>query len=275
MILLGWLLSSCNSHSDDIALAKAGSEYLYVSDIKGLVAEGTSAVDSATIVNNYINAWVEQQLMAEKASEELPSNKKDFERQLSLYKQALLIQAYENYYVEKNLDTTVAEKEINSYYQSHSAEFELKSNILQLNFVKFRIAHPSINRVKQLLFSRNPNKKAITAIADKEAENYFLDDKIWLLFDDITKELPLHPYQSSQLLPNTQLELKDSLYHYLIVIKDFKIKDEVSPLIYERENIKAIILNSRRSKLIEKLKSEIKKEASDHADFEIFQKQQK
>ncbi len=267
-----WLLSSCNSHTDDVALAKVGDNYLYSSDIVGLVSEETSAVDSAVIVNNYIQAWVEQQLLFQKAEDDLPSKNKDFEKQIKLYKQSLMIQAYENYYVDKNLDTTISEKEISTYYQSHSADFELKSNIVQLNFVKYRNAHPNINRAKQLLFAKNPNKKALISILDKSAENYFLEDKTWLLFDDITKELPIQNYQPSQLLPNTQIELKDSIYHYLIVIKDFKIKDEISPLLFERENIKAVILNSRRIKLIEKLKAEIKKEAVDKEDYEIFQK---
>ena len=267
-----WLLSSCNSHTDDVALAKVGSEYLYASDLKGLVSPETSAVDSAAIVDNFIQAWIDQQLLFQKAEDELPSKNKDIDKQIKMYKQSLMIQAYENFYVEKNLDTSITEKEILNYYQSHKADFELKSNIVQLCFIKYRNAHPAVNKAKQLLFAKNINKKALVSIVDKSAENYFLDDKTWLLFDDITKELPLQNYQPNQLLPNTQIELKDSIYHYLIVVKDFKIKDDVSPLLFERENIKAILLNSRKIKLIDKLKSEVKKEALENEDFEIFQK---
>lgn len=262
---------SCNSHKNDIPLAKVGGAYLYQSDIRGLVAPETTSEDSVSIVKNYIEVWVNQQLMAQKAADELPSDKKDFDRQLENYKQLLLIQAYETYYLDQHLDTMVKDNEIKAYYDSHLADFELKSNIVRLNFVKFRKADPSISKVKQLLFARNQNKRALAQIAEKSAENYFLDDNTWLLFDDIVKELPIQLYQPAQLLQNRNIEMQDSLYHFLIVVKDFKIKDDVSPLIFERENIKAVILNSRKSQLLEKLRTEVRKNAVKNSDYEIFQ----
>ncbi len=265
-------LSSCNNHRDDVALAKVGSEYLYASDLKGLVSDNATSADSALIVSSYVQSWVEQQIMAQKAEDELPSSKRDFKKQLETYKLSLLIQAYEFDYVDKHLDTLVSEKEISTYYNTHVSDFQLNSNIIQLIFVKFKNSHPLINRVKQMLFSKAPNKNLISKTVEKEAENFFLDDKTWLLFDDITKELPLQNFQQSQFFYNNQLEIKDSLYHYLIVIKDFKIKDGVSPLMYERENIKTIILNNRKNILLEKLRSEVKKKAIENSDFEIFQK---
>jgi len=267
-----WFCTSCNSHKNDIALAKVGDAYLYQSDILGLVAPETSSVDSATIVKNYIDVWVSQQLLAQKAADELPNDKKDFDKQLENYKQLLMIQAFETYYLDQHLDTMVKDNEIKAYYDAHLADFELKSNIVRLNFVKFRKAHPSIPRVKQLLFAQSQNKRMLAQIADKSAENYFLDDNSWLLFDDIVKELPIQLYQPAQLLQNRNIEIQDSLYHFLIVIKDFKIKDDVSPLIFERENIKAVILNSRRNQLLEKLRLDVKKKAVENSDYEIFQK---
>lgn len=253
-------------------MAKVGNSYLYQSDIQGLIPVGATSADSVIMVKNYINSWINLQLLADKADQELPSSKKDFKKQLENYKQLLLIQAYEADYVQQHLDTAIRENEINSYYQSHIADFELKSNIVRLNFVKFRKAHPSIPKVKQLLFAKNQNKKLLTQMVDKTAENYYFDDNSWLLFDDITKELPIQNYQPAQLLQNKNIEIQDSLYHFLIVIKDFKIKDAVSPLLFERENIKAVILNSRRNQMLENLRVEARKKAVENSDYEIFQK---
>ena len=253
-------------------MAKVGGSYLYQSDICGLISPETSPADSAAIVKNYIEVWVNQQAFAKKADEELPSDKKNFDKQLKNYKQLLMIQAYETYYLDHHLDTVINDNEIKTYYQSHIADFELKSNIVRLNFVKFRKAHPAIPRVKQLLFASHQNKKLLTQLVDKIAENYFFDDNSWLLYDDIIKELPIQNYQPAQLLENRNIEIQDSLYHFLIVIKDFKIKDDVSPLIFERENIKAVILNTRKNTLLEKLRVDIKKKAAENSDYEIFQK---
>lgn len=271
LFFLFGLFSSCNSHNKGTTLAKVGSHYLDKSDIEGIVSAGTSPADSALIVKNYINFWIEQQLLASYADDELPSKEKDFDKQIENYKQTLLIQAFESYYIKKNIDTTVTEAELAAYFKTHSSDFELKSNIVRLNFVKFHKGSPSIQKVKNLLFSNSPNKKLIDNICSKEAENYFLDDKAWLLFDDIIKEIPIQNYQQEQFLQNNKtIEIKDSVYYYLIVIKDFKIKDDVSPLIYERENIKSVILNTRKSKLLDKLHETIKKKAVDNSDIEIY-----
>lgn len=272
LLLVVSLATSCKEHTDDIPLARVGNEYLYASNLTGLVSPGTNPVDSLLIVNNYIQSWVDQQIMAQKAEDELSSQKKDFSKQVEAYKLSLLIQAYEIDYVEKKMDTAVTDKEIAKYYEEHKVDFQLNSNIIQLNFVKFRNNHPLIKSVKSLLFSKSPNKNLIAKMVEKDAENFFLDDKKWIMFDDITKELPLQNFQQSQLFYNNQLEIKDSLYHYLIVIKDFKIKDEVSPLMYERENIKAVILNNRKNKLLEALRIDVRKKALEKSEIEIFQK---
>ena len=256
-----------------MALAKVGKKYLYTSDLKGIISPGTSLGDSAIIAKKYIDFWVEQQIMARYADKELSSKEKDFDQQIENYKQTLLIQALETSYISKHLDTAISEKEINTYYKNHEAEFELKSNIIRLNFAKFHRGSPSIDKVKRLLFSPSQNKKLISSICGNEAENYFLDDKVWLLFDDIIKEIPIQNYNEAQFLQNNKtIETTDSTYHYLIVIKDFKIKDAVSPLIYEIDNIRAIILNTRRNILLDKLHAEIKKNAVENSDFEIYQK---
>lgn len=271
IVSLLWLCASCSNHQNDVALAKVGDHYLYSSDVQG-VSDGASPEDSVSIVKKYIESWVEQQLIAQKADDELPSSAKDFEDKIELYRRSLLIQAYESWFLKNNLDTVVSDTEVKSYYQSHMAEFELKSNILRLNFVKFHIGSPSVEKVKRLLFS-SAKTKQLAQICSKEAENYFLDDKTWLLFEDVLKEIPLRGYQQDIFLKNNRsIEFKDSSYHYLVSIKEVKIKDEVSPLLFERENIQAVILNTRKDKIILKLRADIKKKAMENSDYEIYQK---
>jgi len=264
--------TSCNNHKNDIALAKVGDAYLYQSDIRALISSETTSADSVIIVQNYINAWVEQQLISQKAEDELPSDKKDFKKQIEDYKQVLLIQAYENQYLQQHLDTTLSERDISAYYQSHLADFELKSNIIQLNFIKFKLGNPNIQQGKQLLFASHQNKKQLALFANKNADNFFLSDSTWLLFDEVTREIPIEKFSPAELLRTKNIEIQDSIYHFLIVVKDVKIKDAVSPLLFERENIKAILLNIKRNKLLENFRVDIKRKAAENSDFEIFKK---
>jgi len=50
----------------------------------------------------------------------------------------------------------------------------------------------------------------------------------------------------------------------------FKIKDNLSPLGFEKENIRNIMINKRKMELIDKMQNDLYKEAEKNNDFEIF-----
>ncbi len=93
------------------------------------------------------------------------------------------------------------------------------------------------------------------------------------MFDDILKEVPIENYNTELLLKNnTNIELADSSFVYFLRIKAYKIKNSVSPLSFERDNIKNIIINKRKLQLIDEMKREVYNQALDNNDLEIFVK---
>jgi hypothetical protein len=68
------------------------------------------------------------------------------------------------------------------------------------------------------------------------------------------KEIPIKTYDAEQYLTNNRyIEIEDSMNIYLVNIKGFKIKNSVSPLSYESKNIRNLILNQRKLKLINEM----------------------
>ena len=57
---------------------------------------------------------------------------------------------------------------------------------------------------------------------------------------------------------------------YFVNIKGFKIKNSLSPLSFEKENIRNIILNRRKLELISKMKEDVYNEAVKNKEFEIL-----
>jgi len=264
-------VASCGQKSNEIPLAKVGSKYLYISDIRNIVPASISEADSISYVKNYIQDWVQQQVLSHYADEELNSKEKKFEQQIENYQRSLLIFSYENKYVRSHIDSIIKVKDIQNYYDTHKSDFELKSNIVKVNYVKLSKGHPFTNKIKQMLFSDKPNKKKIEQICQQNAENYFLDDNAWLMFEDILKEIPINTYNQEQFLQNNrEIEIEDSSYVYIVKFKDFKIKDELSPITYEKENIQNIILNKRKMDLIEKLNKESLTKAKSEGLIEIY-----
>jgi hypothetical protein len=66
------------------------------------------------------------------------------------------------------------------------------------------------------------------------------------------------------------VEVNDSLNVYLLRIKDFKIKESISPLDFEKENIRMIILNQRKTQLLERMESALFQEALKSNKIEIY-----
>jgi hypothetical protein len=60
------------------------------------------------------------------------------------------------------------------------------------------------------------------------------------------------------------------MYVYLVRFKDFKIKESVSPLNFEKQRIRDIILNKRKIELINRMQEDIYTNARKKSVFEIY-----
>jgi hypothetical protein len=91
------------------------------------------------------------------------------------------------------------------------------------------------------------------------------------LFDDLLKEIPIQTYNKELFLQNNRfVEVSDSLNYYFLNIKDFKIRNSISPLSFEKENIKNIILNKRKLLLINSMKQDVYNDALNNNKIEIY-----
>jgi len=253
-------------------LAKVYNDYLYESDLKGVIPPGTSSKDSITLAKNYIDTWIHQRLTITQAEKNLTGDQMDFTQQLDNYRNSLIIYAYENELVKQKLDTLVSDEEVENYYTANQQNFLLKDNIVQVQYVKLPLKSAHIKQFKKLLDTDNSAEKTkLSEECEKYAADYFLDDQNWLLFNDLLKQIPVKTYNQEEFLKNHRdLEYQDSLYTYLVRFHDFKIKESISPLSFEKERVKSIILNKRKIDLIRKMHTDIYEKALKNADFEIF-----
>ncbi len=256
----------------DRTLAKVYDDYLYVSDLEGVVPKGTFGRDSITLTRNYIDTWVHQRLVIHQAEENLNSDQMDFSRQLEDYKNSLIIFAYENELVKQKLDTIVTDEDIINHYEQNKQNFLLKENIVLIRYVKLPIKSKVVKQFKKLLDSNDPaDKLRLADECEKHASDFYLDDQNWILFNDLLNQVPIKTYNQEEFLQNRkEFEYQDSAYIYLVKFQDFKIKESVSPLSFEQDRIRNIILNKRKIELIQKMREDLFLKASKNNDFEIF-----
>jgi len=267
--------TSCNffkSEKDSTGIvARVFDDYLYKSDLKGIVPDGFSKEDSLAILKDYINNWITQKLIINYAEKKLSSDELDFTKQLDEYKNSLIIYQYQRILISQKIDTNVTNGEIENYYKRNINNFQLKENIVKVSYVKLSKKTPTA-QVKTYMKSDNPNdRKKLEEFCLRNAQNFLIDDDTWIKFNDILKEIPIQTYNQEEYLKNNRLiEISDSLNNYVLFIKGFMIKEGVSPLSFEKDNIKQIIINKRKLKLIDELNANLYKEGLKNNDFEIF-----
>jgi hypothetical protein len=268
------ILASCSyfKKNTERVVARVLDDYLYESDLRGVIPPGTIAKDSITLTRNYIEDWIRQKLVIRQAENNLTNEQMDFSRQLENYKNALIIFEYENALVKQKLDTLITDEEIETYYDANQNNFLLKDNIVQIQYVKLPLKSAYSSQIKKLLVSDKPDDKVkLPDLCEKYATDYFLDDQNWLFFGDLLKQIPIKTYNQEEFLKNRRdLEYQDSLFVYLVRFKDFKIKESVSPLSLEKARIRDIIMNKRKMELISLMQEDIYQKALKKNEFEIY-----
>ena len=269
------LTCSCTSFfrkQNERVIAKVYDEYLYESDLAGIVPSGTLPGDSTAIVKAFVDSWIRQQLLLRQASKNLSAEQQDFSRQLENYRNSLIIYEYENALLKQNLDTLVTEEELQEYYDQNQQNFLLRENIVQIQYVKLPLKVSNIRQFKKLLSSASQEDQTrLSELCEKEAADYFLDDQNWISFNDLLQQIPIRTYNQEEFLRNhREFEIEDSVYHYLVRFRDFKIKESVSPFAFERERLKNIILSKRKIDMINRMHEDIYSRALKNNDFEIY-----
>ena len=270
-------LSSCDYFKQDnlgTPIARVNNSYLYQKDIKNLIFENTSKEDSTLIVTNFINRWATKQLLIDQSIVNLPQEKQDAYNDLvNQYKIDLYIEAYKSSIVAKQLDSIIALKELEDFYNQNKENFKLNDDLLKIRYIHI---DKNFSNTKELVekFKRldSIDKQALTDLSIK-FKAYNLNDSIWIKNDVLIGALPVLKYSNSQVLKKTNFtQLQDSLGVYLVKIEAVLKTNDIAPLSYVKPTIEQIVLNKRKQEFLKKIEKDITKDAIKNKNFELFTK---
>lgn len=274
--LMVLLLSSCFNHngSRQIPIARVHDKLLYASDLVNIFPSNISKEDSINILNAYVEKWIRHQLLLYRAENNLSEQQKDVAKQLEDYRSSLLIFKYEQEYLRQKLDTAITMDEIEQYYNTNKFNFTLDQTIVKALYIKIRKDSPYINKFKELYKStKDEDIKSLDNLAYQAAVKYDYFNDTWITLDRLQIELPTVIENPDEYLKNKEsIEQEDFDYVYLVNIRSSLFKESISPLEYEIEKIKSIIINKRKQELIEKLENGIYNDALNRKNFETYLK---
>jgi len=260
--------SACNKNAEQ-PVATAYGNNLYLSELTAFFSPDIAQEDSIKLLKKLILNWHLKQIKINKAKDY--GNPKT-DKMVQEYKNELLIAALINDYIENHLDTSISDKELKAYYNSNKQNFLLTKNILKLIFIKTQLNLKKINQIKQLVKNARPeDTDRLAEICAKSAVNCFIDFNVWLDFEDVLKEIPIKTYDEEQFLQNNRyFEIADDEFVYLVKIIDYKMKNTPSEYEIEKENIKKVLLNSRKINLIKKFENELLNESTINNNIQSF-----
>ncbi len=259
--------------TDREPVARVDDVTLYRDDLAGL-SFGASAQDSSAIAKKYVEGWVSKQLLINKANGIIEIDQAEIDRRVRDYRYALITHEYEKYWIEDRLSKSVSEEEIVSYYEEKKDNFLLKQNIVKCLFAQIPKEAPRVSEFRRQIraFTIGGDIEDIRSYAFRFAAKSFMEDSIWVNFDDVILNTPLAsiPNKVQFLRTNSFVESSDETHMYFLKLLEYKISDEISPLEFIRDDIENIIINKRKVALKKELQETIYKEALENETFEIY-----
>lgn len=262
-----------NQSTEEVAIARVHNLFLYPSDLEGVIPKGSTAADSANIVERYIKSWVRKQLLMHEAASNINFDEAEIERKIMDYRYALMAYEFEKLYVNRELDTEISEEEIRKYYDDNIDNFQLKQNIVRAHFVKLPKNAPKLARFRKLWVSTKEKEiEELRSYIYRFALASSMDESSWFNFEDVVRNSPYIsvPNKVQFLKANSQSESEDEEFIYFLKIFEYKIVDEIPPMDFVRDQIQSVILNKRRVALSQQLEQKVYDKALRNKDFEIF-----
>lgn len=276
MAVVLFSLTACNQFEEDEVLgnkiAKVNDVYLFEEQLIRDLPDELTGEDSIHFREQYIENWVKEQILVQTAENELPETKKDVDYQLMKYRNSLLIYEYEKQYIKERLDTNVSMEEIQKFYEENQDEFFLRDFIVKTVYVKYTNNTPDLDKVAKWYKYKLPaDEMNLKQHINNFAVNFHYDTTNWMYFNDVLKDIPLQDFNKSSFIKNKkEVTFEEGEFVYFLNILDYKLKDELSPLEFEKERIKSIILNIRTNEIRKVLTMQLYDDAKNSKQIIIY-----
>jgi len=276
-LILIWIapFASCDTEKvveEKVKVARVGSVHLYQEELIKDIQSGLSKEDSLLFIDQLVSNWIEEQIVLQKAEEVLPQEAKDVNNRLEKYRKSLIIYAYEQQFIKERLDTAVSSSEVEKYYTAHKDDFMLKDYIVKALYLKISKGTPDVEKPQaHFKLEQETDLNEMRYYADLYAVQFHYDPEQWLFFEDVLKVIPLEGINTESFLRKKKKTMfEDENFIYFINITDFTLKDAISPLSFEKEKIKTILLNLRTIDLRDKLREDLYNDALKAKQVETY-----
>ena len=253
-------------------VAKVGSHRLYASELASYIPDSASPEDSTRLALQYINTWASDQLFTDVAEMELSKSEKNVDSELEDYRHSLLKYRYEQKYVNQRLDTAVTKAQIEKYYDDHAENFKLSLPIAKAVYMNISADSPNLEIIKKKMRSDKPEARIeADSIAFSSAFRYTDFGDRWVDLVKLSREVGTDYGTLLSQVRDGYAELPDGNGNLNIVYFFSLMRaGQTGPVEYFEEQIRDIILSTRKQALLSRLERDLIENARNQENFVIY-----
>ena len=253
-------------------VAKVGSHRLYASELASYIPDSASPEDSTRLALQYINSWASDQLFTDVAERELSKSEKNVDSELEDYRHSLLKYRYEQKYVNQRLDTAVTKAQIEKYYDDHAENFKLSLPIAKAVYMNISADSPNLEIIKKKMRSDKPEARIeADSIAFSSAFRYTDFGDRWVDLVKLSREVGTDYGTLLSQVRDGYAELPDGNGNLNIVYFFSLMRaGQTGPVEYFEEQIRDIILSTRKQALLSRLERDLIENARNQENFVIY-----
>lgn len=254
LCLLFAVCVGCRRNADPV-VAQVYQYKLYASEVQQGMPEGLSQEDSLALVRDFIDSWVKEKLVLHAAEKYLTPKEKNFEREMTEYRNSLLINRYyDKLWRKDTANMSISDAEITDFARSLDSRYTVDKEIVRVNYVKLPANTSALATVKDILFDENrrvEEKEALVSMLGDSIE-YLLDDDSWLYLDDLQNEVAFEIDASSAEGKGRPIRIEKEVgdHTVLLVVLDYRSQRSVNETKEERAAAGMLLMNQRKSQFI-------------------------
>lgn len=256
---------------DEKIVVRFGEHFLTDRDIHLILPQDYSNDDSIKLVKAYIEEWVKKKAIVDKAEENIDElTLKEIDNRMVEYRQDLLINAYNNYLIEKTIKDSVSEQDIQNYFAENKNSFPLMKTIVQFRAVTVK-KRDELKAERLFNSGKEEDFDDLMKIVLTSGTSYNDKDSLWHSSDALTAQFPIlnEGDYLNQLLNRRRIKVAEDSLVTLIRILNLKQKGSEAPYEFVKPTIKNLLVNKRKLNLLSDLQNQLYKEALNKNQIKI------
>lgn len=270
---LSFFFQNCTSintpKEDDKLLAKVYNKSLFLSDMAGMFPDGMTSEDSSLIIDAYVNRWIKDAVLMHEAERNFPKDL-DIDKLVRDYRASLIRLNYEQTMVEQSLDSTITDEQLNEFYESNKAQYQLETPIMKCLFIKIPKETPDLNKVQLWWNSKEESDFEKLKVFCENNATVFQLDTVWQEVKDIATYMPLGTLTIDNVNSKREFTQRDDEFYYFFRLIELVSKKEIAPLSYIKGQASKVILHKRKLSILEDMKQKMYEEALRKNNVEIY-----